>query len=70
MRCRRCGSNNINVNSSTYSVSKRRSFIWNLLMLFFTGGLWLLWMLVRKQKQRIITNKMAVCQDCSYSWKI
>lgn len=38
MVCPKCGSTSVTANTSTYVVSKSRSFIWNLLLVFLTGG--------------------------------
>lgn len=70
MNCPKCDERNVNVQVNTYVKSKRRSFLWNLLWIVCTGGLWLLWMLVRRRKEEIITEKTAVCQVCGYSWNI
>ncbi len=70
MKCKKCGGENVKVDSSTYTVSQNRSFIWNLLLTILTGGLWLLWMLIRKRKEKVVTTKTAVCQDCGKSWKL
>ena len=45
MVCPKCGSTSVTANTSTYVVSKSRSFIWNLLLVFLTGGFWLHWLL-------------------------
>jgi len=58
------------VSVNTYTKTKRRSFLWNLLMIFVTVGLWLIWMLVRRRKEKVISQKMAVCNNCAHSWKV
>lgn len=70
MRCPKCGGENIVVNTNTVVVSKSRSFLWNLIMTLCTGGIWLLWMLVRKRKEKTITETWATCQDCGKRWKV
>lgn len=70
MVCPKCGSTSVTANTSTYVVSKSRSFIWNLLRVFLTGGLWLLWMLIRKRKEKTVTDTWATCQECGYRWKL
>ena len=70
MICPKCGSKNLIINTSVYSKSKRRSLIWNLLMFMLTGGLWLIWMLVRRRKEKIVNDTIATCQSCGYSFKI
>ena len=70
MMCPKCKSENVTVASSTYVQSKRRSFLWNLLWILCTGGLWLLWMLIRKRKEKVVHEKVCLCQSCGYSWPI
>lgn len=70
MRCPKCGGENIVVNTNTVVVSKSRSFLWNFIMTLCTGGIWLLWMLVRRRKEKKITETWATCQDCGKRWKV
>lgn len=69
MRCPKCGSENVTMSVSNVVQTKNRSCLWNLIMICCTGGLWLIWMLVRKRKEKVVTIKTAVCQNCGYSWK-
>lgn len=41
-----------------------------LIMTLCTGGIWLLWMLVRRRKEKKITETWATCQDCGKRWKV
>lgn len=64
--CPRCGSNNIQIAVNTYQQKKKRSFLLNLFLVVITGGIWLIWMLVRSnsvEKQA----KVYVCQSCGYT---
>lgn len=70
MVCPKCGSKRVNVNLNSFTQSQSRSLIWNLLMIFFTGGFWILWMLVRGQKQKQVNQKIAVCQKCGHTFKV
>ena len=70
MKCYRCESENVQVNTNSVIVSQSRSFIWNLLMIFLTGGLWILWMLIRARKEKTVVETWATCQDCGSRWKI
>ena len=70
MVCNRCGGSNISVVYNTYTKSKSRSFLWNILMICCTCGLWLIWMLIRKRKEKVIHEKTCICQNCGNSWKI
>lgn len=70
MVCNKCGCSNISVAYNTYTQSKSRSFLWNTLMICCTCGLWLIWMLIRKRKEKVIHEKVCICQNCGNSWKI
>lgn len=70
MNCPKCKSENVTVNVSNVMKSQSRSIIWNLFMVFVTGGLWILWMLIRKRKEKVVTIKTCLCQNCAYSWNI
>lgn len=70
MKCEKCGSDKINFTNQTYTQSKRRSCLWNTFMFCITAGLWLIWMLVRKKKEKVINNTVAVCQNCGNTWKV
>ena len=70
MVCPKCSSDRINISENVVVKSKSRSFLWNLFMIFITAGLWIIWMLVRKKKEKIIKIKTAICQNCAYSWKV
>mgnify|MGYP002677499738 FL=1 len=70
MNCPKCGCPNVNVNTNTVVVSQSRSFLWNLFMTLITGGIWLLWMLVRKRKEKKITETWATCQNCGKRWRV
>lgn len=64
MKCNNCESTNVRIDYQTIIKSKSRSFLWNLFMFILTGGLWLIWMIIRKKKEQTITTKFAICQDC------
>lgn len=70
MKCRRCFGTNINFQTTSYTKTKSRSFLWNLLMIFLTGGFWLLWMLIRKRKETVVTQTWAICQSCGHRWRV
>lgn len=77
MVCPKCNGNNINVQmvqSSAKSSHNSRGCLWEcgrLFLIFCTCGLWLL---VGKSKgkssTKIKSQKMCLCQNCGYSWKI
>lgn len=69
MMCNKCGSSNIKVDYNVYVKSKSRSFLWNLLMVCCTCGFWILWMLIRKRKEKVVKEKTCICQDCGNVWK-
>ena len=56
--------------TNTVVLSKSRSFLWNLIMTVLTLGLWLIWMIVRKRKEKKVTETWATCQSCGKRWKI
>lgn len=70
MKCPKCGSTSVVVNTNTVMVSQNRSFLWNLLMIFCTAGLWLIWMIIRKKKEKKVTETWATCQSCGNRWKV
>lgn len=70
MVCPKCKNSNVTVSESVYTKSQHRSFLWNLFMIVITCGFWLIWMLVRKRKEKVVKVKRCVCQDCGYSWKM
>lgn len=70
MTCPKCNSNNVQISASTYVKTKSRSCLWNLFMVCITAGIWIIWMLVRKRKEKVVTEKTAVCQNCGYSWSV
>ena len=68
MRCPHCGNMQVYISTDSHVESESRSCLWNLFMLAITGGLWLIWMLVRRRKESVITTTRATCQYCGYSW--
>lgn len=70
MICKMCNSTDIRTSTSIYTKSKNRSFIWNLFMIVLTGGFWLIWMLIRKRKEKVVRKVTATCQNCGHSWDI
>ncbi len=69
MKCPKCNSENVTLSVNNVVKTKNRSCLWNLFMICCTAGIWLIWMLVRKRKEKVVTIKTAVCQDCGYSWE-
>ena len=77
LRCRKCGSTNIQVSMvQTGAKTHTRkagllSRLGRLCLIFFTCGLWLLVTKRRTQSKTKFTNeKTAICQSCGYSWKV
>lgn len=70
MKCIKCGSENVNCTTSAVVKSVRRSFLWNLFMIFITCGFWLLWMLVRKRKEKVVMITTATCNSCGKCWEV
>ena len=69
MVCPKCKNTNVTISESTYTDKKKRSFLWNLLMIICTGGIWLLWMIIRKNTVTV-HDKRCLCQTCGHSWSI
>lgn len=77
LRCARCGSCNVQIsivqtgaktNTRNASLSSR---IGRLLLIYLTAGIWLLVTKRKTQSKTKYTNqKMAVCQNCGYSWNV
>lgn len=65
MKCKECGSDNVAIQSSVVVRSKSRSFLWNLVVILFTGGIWLFWMLLRKRKEKESVVTTVTCQRCA-----
>lgn len=70
MVCKKCGSTNVTVTTSHVVKTKNRSCLWNLFMIMITGGLWIIWMLVRKRKEEVVEIKTVTCNECGYSTQI
>ena len=68
MKCPKCGSEDVTTSVNTYTKSKKRSFLWNLLMILLTGGIWILWMCVRARKEEVVKKKYHICQNCGKCW--
>lgn len=69
MICPKCHGNNVSISESVYTEKKRRSCLWNLFMMAVTWGIWLVWMLIRRNT-KTVTAKRCVCQTCGYSWSM
>ena len=77
LRCASCGSCNVQIsivqtgaktNTRNASLSSR---IGRLLLIYLTAGIWLLVTKRKTQSKTKYTNqKMAVCQNCGYSWNV
>lgn len=84
MVCPQCGSTNVNTTVNTNFKPKSRSFLWNALVFLIlialtilTGGIfgifilaWILWMIIRKQKGKIVKSKFVICNNCGASWEV
>lgn len=78
MICPKCGSQNVNIQAVTETKTKKKSLVYWLLggwivdLLMFLG-LTLFWLIVKIFRPKKITSKtykMAICQNCGYSWKV
>lgn len=73
MVCQKCGSENIIASSEQVSAKTKGSLIrllLNLLLIIFTGGIWLIVMLCgrRKAKTKFKYKTVCVCQACANRW--
>ena len=68
--CPRCRSDNVSIFVNTVMKSRSRSCLWNAFMISITAGFWLIWMFVRKKKEKMVTAKTAVCNYCGNSWAV
>lgn len=66
MTCPKCGSSNISVSINTWNEKKGRSCLWNIFMTLITAGIWIIWMLIRKNNQTM-REKIYICQNCGYT---
>jgi len=73
MTCRKCGSNNVNVQAVTSVKTKRRGcfgwLIW-ITLAFLTLGLILIIPLLTNSKTKSKTHTEAVCQSCGNRWRV
>ena len=68
MQCKKCKGTNVTVSANAVAKTKRRSVLIDLIMTFITAGGWLIWVLIRRRKEKIITVKTALCNSCGHSW--
>lgn len=79
MKCKKCGSENVHI--QLVNVSKKKNIIIRMLLFFpklilFVVA-WVLWVIIMLlslvfpflRSKRDVLRKVAVCQDCGYSWK-
>ncbi len=73
MTCRKCGSNNVNVQAVTTVKTKRRGclgwFFW-IIIILLTFGLVIIIPLLTNSKTKSKTHSEAVCQNCGNRWKV
>lgn len=73
MRCPRCGSYNVVIETFTESETKHRGclgwFFW-ILLACLTLGLILIIPLITNSKTKSRTRVMAVCQTCGKHWRL
>ena len=73
MKCKKCGSENIQIVQKTTSIRdvSLLSKLLNLFLYIFTCGLW--WIVIKikgKTKQKIKSNTIGVCMNCGNKFKI
>jgi len=82
MQCPKCGSNNVNIQNvqQMYLKNKHHGILyWLFIGWWLQPMLWIffpLWMLLisifgdKKQKMVTKNKRMAICQNCGYSWRV
>ena len=77
MLCKKCGSENINIQAVTETKTKGKGLIYWLFWVWFDMIIWIFLFVPRliigllKGKKTISkTYKMAICQSCGNSWKV
>ena len=78
MKCRKCGSENVNVQAVTHVKNKKHGILYWMLvgwwfepiMWFFLTMPWLFIKIFKPKKVKSKTHKMAICQDCGKSWRV
>lgn len=73
MKCNKCGSENVIASSEQISSKTKGSLIrliLNLVLILFTGGIWLIIMIAgrRKAKTKYKYKTVCVCQNCGNRW--
>lgn len=73
MVCKKCGSENVNVQMVNSKIKTNHTgiihFCARLMLIFCTCGLWLL-VPSRKENSKVKNKATAVCQSCGYNWKV
>ena len=73
MVCKKCGSNDVNIQSYTETKTKHRGCLgwafW-ILLAICTCGLILIIPAITNSKTKSKTCPMAVCQNCGHNWKV
>lgn len=78
MICPKCGSENVNIQAVTHVRNKKHGILywifigwWLELFMWIVFTLpWLIIKIFRPKKVTSKTFKMAICQNCGYSWKV
>lgn len=77
MTCRKCGSNNINVQIINEVEEKKHGCLWWLLIgwwwkliwFIFFGWWYILFCLIRGKQYRNVKKTICVCQNCGHQWE-
>jgi len=78
LKCKRCGSENVNIQVASEIKRKRKGIIyWFIIGWWLEIIMWLLftlpWLIIKIFKPKKYKSKMikyAICQNCGYSWKV
>lgn len=78
MKCKKCGSENVQVQRVSITKNKKKGLIYwlffgwliDLLLWIFLTFPRLLWAIIRPKKTKTKTHSEVVCQSCGFSWRI
>lgn len=78
MKCKKCNSDNVNIQRVSITKKKKKGilywllfgWLWELLLFIFLTVPFLIVKLLFPKKTKTTVHSEAVCQSCEYSWKV
>lgn len=78
MICRKCKSDNVNIQRVSVTKKKKKGFIYwccfgwliDLILWIFLTLPRLVWAIIRPRRTRTRVHSEAVCQSCGYAWRV